>query len=79
MTVLTFHFYQTTMIRGDSMSRKRKLRAYLQKEITGHWLCDPITHWVARDEWTKNAIAYGRTRKECEQKCRDKGYVPERG
>lgn len=57
--------------------RKRKPRAYLTKEIAGHLCFDPIVRWVARDYWN-SWVASGRTRKECEAACRDRGYVPER-
>ena len=57
--------------------RERKPRAYLEKEITGHWCFEPIVRWVARDRWN-NWIASGKTRKECEAECRYRGYVPER-
>ena len=59
------------------MARKKKPRAYLQREITGHWCFEPIVTWVARNDWG-NWVASGRTRKECEEECRLYGYVPER-
>lgn len=58
--------------------RKRKPRAYLEKQITGRWCLELIDEWVARDYWS-HEVARGKTRKECEAKCRENGYVPERG
>lgn len=55
----------------------KKPRAYMEKEIIGHWCFEPDVRWVARDRWG-NWVASGRTRKDCEKECRTHGYVPER-
>ena len=57
--------------------KRYKPRAYLEKVCNGHFGFEYTYTWVARDDWGK-AIAYGRTRKICEQYCRWAGYVPER-
>ncbi len=52
-----------------------KPRAYMRKEINGHWCFEPTVRWVARDIWDV-LVASGKTRKECEKNTRDSGYVP---
>ena len=57
------------------MARRTKERAYLEKVSNGWFMLERTTTWVARDYWG-NAVAYGKTRKDCEENCRYKGYVP---
>jgi len=62
---------------GRRMNVKTKKSAYLTREMTGHFMLTPTVSWIARDTWG-NWITSGRTRKECEQNCRDLNYVPRR-
>ena len=59
------------------MARQRKERAYLEFYRTGWFMGEYTYSWIARDYWG-NYVASARTRKECEQECRYRGYVPER-
>lgn len=59
------------------MSRQKKPWAYLDKYITGYFGLERTTAWIARDYWD-NEVARGRTRRECEQRCRERGYAPQR-
>lgn len=59
------------------MARQHKPKAYLEKVQNGWFMLEPHFTWVAREYWG-SAVAYGSTRKECEQNCRDRGYVPVR-
>ena len=58
------------------MSRQRKPRAYLKKVQNGWFMFQPVIEWVAYNAWG-NSVAWGHTRKDCEQECRRLGYVPE--
>lgn len=63
--------------------RERKPRAYLEPKIVSYGLLDmalgfkPKRSWEARD-YCGHLVAWGDTRKECEDECRYYGYVPER-
>lgn len=57
--------------------KERKPRAYVEKCRTGYFGLGYTYRWVARDYWN-NQVASARTRKECEEECRQKGYIPVR-
>lgn len=57
--------------------KSRKPTAYLAPYITGHFCFKPVREWLAKNDWG-NTIAWGKTRRECEQEARRAGYVPVR-
>lgn len=59
------------------MSKRSRPVAYVAPYIVGHFCFEPIKKWLGKDYWG-TTIASGRTRRECEQACRDAGYKPER-
>lgn len=65
------------MIKMEVYMRTARESAYLTKEIIGHFMFELTVRWIARDYWG-NWITSGRTRKECEQNCRDLNYTPKR-
>ena len=59
------------------MRKFAKPTAWIKQECTGWFMLEPSYSWVARDTWG-NWVASGRTRKDCEANCRERGYVPRR-
>ena len=57
------------------MAKKRKPLAYLRKVQSGYWGFEHLSAWRAEDAWG-NYVAQARTKKECEKKTREAGYVP---
>ena len=56
--------------------RTQKPRVYIAKYRIGYLGLNYTYRWIAKDAW-HNQVASGKTRKECEAKCRRNGYVPE--
>ena len=54
---------------------KVKPSCFLSKECHGYFCMEPVFHWIARDSY-RNTVAYGRTKSECAQNAREKGYTP---
>lgn len=54
-----------------------KPTAWIDRERTGYFMLEATAAWVGRDTFG-NEIARARTRKDCEQDCRWKGYTPRR-
>jgi len=58
-------------------ARQTKPTAYIAPYITGHFMLEPVREWLGKNYWG-NTVAWGKTRRECEQECRRAGYIPVR-
>jgi len=55
--------------------RHYKPAAYVAPYYNGYFMLGRTVTWCAKDDWN-NTVAWGMTRKECEQEAREKGYTP---
>lgn len=49
----------------------------MEHKIIGWFMGRPEVKWIAYDQWGE-AVTWENTRKECEEVCRQFGYVPVR-